>query len=145
MSSVKSTDRITEYLIDFEKRFKAAKKRILKRIAESLLTEIKKRAPKDTGDYAKSWKITKIDGDEAVISTDQGKLYVILEFTGAQPHRIRPRDPDGVLVFEVNGKKVFTKYADHPGQPTQPHVRPAIKKINNLVPQIIMEELERNA
>ena len=34
---------------------------------------------------------------------------------GAEPYTIFPKSPDGVLVFEIEGETIFTKFADHPG------------------------------
>lgn len=34
---------------------------------------------------------------------------------GTVPHRIEPRDPAGVLVFEIDGMVIFSKHVQHPG------------------------------
>lgn len=34
---------------------------------------------------------------------------------GTVSHRIEPRDPAGVLVFEIDGMVVFAKHVNHPG------------------------------
>lgn len=34
---------------------------------------------------------------------------------GSRPHVIRPRDPNGFLMFTINGKKIVTREVHHPG------------------------------
>jgi hypothetical protein len=41
---------------------------------------------------------------------------------------IRPKKPGGVLVFEVDGKKVFAREVHHKGSHPYPYVRPAVKQ-----------------
>jgi HK97 gp10 family phage protein len=46
------------------------------------------------------------------------------EFPGA-PYEIKPRNPQGTLVFKVQGKTVFAKVVRHPGIKARPFMRPA--------------------
>jgi hypothetical protein len=39
-------------------------------------------------------------------------LFVV---NGTRPHIIRPRRPEGVLRFTVNGRVVYARYVNHPG------------------------------
>ena len=41
--------------------------------------------------------------------------YVVYLEEGTRPHEILPRKVNGVLVFTVDGKKVFAKKVYHPG------------------------------
>jgi len=51
------------------------------------------------------------------------------EFGGAA-YEIVPRKPGGVLVFTVNGRKVFArKIRQHPGIPPHPFMRPSFERI----------------
>lgn len=47
-----------------------------------------------------------------VTSTHLATIYVV---NGTRPHIIRPRRPNGVLRFTVNGRVVYAKYVNHPG------------------------------
>lgn len=49
---------------------------------------------------------------------------------GAAPHVIRPREPNGLLVFywPVLGRVVGFKKVNHPGNDAQPFMRPALYK-----------------
>jgi hypothetical protein len=47
--------------------------------------------------------------------------YALDVHDGTRPHRIEPRDPDGVLRFEgSDGGIVYTKYVNHPGTRPRP-------------------------
>ena len=46
------------------------------------------------------------------------------EFGGA-PYEIRPKKPNGLLVFQVDGRTVFARKVTHPGVPPHPYMRPA--------------------
>lgn len=55
-----------------------------------------------------------------------GRVQNLVEYAldvhdGTAPHRIEPRDPDGVLRFEGgDGGIVYTKYVNHPGTRPRP-------------------------
>jgi HK97 gp10 family phage protein len=50
------------------------------------------------------------------------------EFPGPM-YEIKPRRPGGVLVFTINGKKVFARKVRHPGIKARPFMRPAFTKV----------------
>lgn len=95
-------------------------------IQDAFLKEVVKRAPKDTGEYAKSWKKGKItiSGSkiEIRVETPQGKLYLILEEEGSDPHEIT-----GSPLAWGDGN--FAMSVQHPGFAPIPHVQPAIRHI----------------
>lgn len=45
---------------------------------------------------------------------------------GARPHVITPRDPRGTLVFRANGRLIFTKRVNHPGNRPNPWLYEAL-------------------
>ena len=57
-------------------------------IGELTLRMIRQAAPKDTGEYANSWKIIQKGAKFIIIDTDQQDLFNWLE-NGTQPHEIR--------------------------------------------------------
>lgn len=48
--------------------------------------------------------------------------YALLHHEGTEPHVILPKKPGGVLVFTVNGTKVFTTKVNHPGTKPNPYL-----------------------
>lgn len=81
------------------------------------------RAPKDTLDLAKSIEKDHISGDL------EGRVWVGTDYWapneyGAKPHTIRVRDKQ-VL---TDGETFFGTEVNHPGQPAQPFMRPALMK-----------------
>lgn len=51
-------------------------------------------------------------------------LYVV---NGTRAHQIRPRRPNGVLRFTVNGQVVYAKYVMHPGTKPNNFLREALR------------------
>ena len=74
-----------------------------------LLNYIKQFAPRKTGAYSRTWKKGQISGSTATVQTTAGKLYAILEFTGAKP-QTRVRSPgQGPYVFQDSSvNTIFT-------------------------------------
>lgn len=95
-----------------------------------LLNYIRQLAPKKSGKYAKSWKKGQIVGKKAEVRTSAGKLFALLEFTGAKP-QTRVRSPgQGPYVFKSeSGEVIFTMKINWPGFDNIPHVRPAMKRL----------------
>lgn len=94
-------------------------------VQTEFLKETIKRAPKSSGDYAKSWRKGKIrvEGSKILITieTPMGELYIILEEEGSDPHTIDS---------PVNIKGVGWRYIkEHPGFPPIPHVQPSIRHV----------------
>lgn len=121
---------------------------LAKKIQIAFLKEVQKRAPKDTGEYAKSWKAgeIKIDGTKVliIIETPMGQLYVILEEEGSDPHEI-----EGNPLHWTGGKygpgEHFAMKVDHPGFPPIPHVQPSIRHIMDTQFDKINDEALREA
>ncbi len=115
----------------------------LNEFQEILLKEINKKAPKDKGEYAKSWKKGKVSGGKAQVETPKGELFQILEFQGRKPGRIEAKIAD-VLAFEWKGKQVFFKFVDHPGFKEMPHVRPSMRAIIKDGNRVVFKALKKN-
>ena len=109
-----------------------------------LLMEVKKRAPVDTGAYKKSWKKGRITRQSAHVETPKKKLYKMLEFTGAKPHKIRARRVKYLhWVDKQTGKDMFRKEVNHPGFNPIPHARPAARKVSEQTAKAVIKETER--
>ncbi len=111
-------------------------------LADELVKEIQKTAPRDTGEYANSWKKMSPSGNKITVETPAGDLFTILEFTGRDPGRIEPFGE--VLAFEWRGVDVFFRFVMHPGFDEMPHVRPAMRKTMKQANQIIFKNLKKN-
>lgn len=106
-------------------------------VANSLVKEIREKAPKDTGKYAKSWTVKQRKNRtkyKTVIhiapSKKFQKLFGWLEFTGTIPHEILPvRALYLHWIDKETGMHHFRKRVWHPGTDPTPHVRPAMRKI----------------
>ena len=111
--------------------------------AESIRGDTQSLAPKGTGKYADSIKVskTKITSNniETLIYTDsqvissKGKSYnlgFLLE-NGTAPHMIYPVNAKA-LHFVIGGEDIFTKYVKHPGFKAMPHFIPALNKNKSL-------------
>lgn len=95
-----------------------------------LLNYIKQLAPRNTGDYARSWKKGQISGKTATVQTTNGKLFAILEFTGANPQvRIRSKGQGPYVFKDSSGMIVFAMKINWPGFEKIPHVRPAMRRL----------------
>lgn len=104
---------------------------IRKQAAKELLVEIKRTAPKDTGNFAKSFRM--IHKKTRTIITPHKKyhkLFTWLEFTGTKPHEILPRRARVLhWVDKQTGLHHFRYRVWHPGTRATPFVRPAMRRI----------------
>jgi HK97 gp10 family phage protein len=100
---------------------------VLIQAANHILAEMEARVPVKTGNLRTSLGI-KVESDRVTIGPNerQAPYGGYVEF-GTKPHVIRPKNPSGVLVFKINGQKVFAKKVNHPGTQAQPYVRPAFE------------------
>ena len=110
---------------------------------ELLLKFIDEKAPRKTGDYAKSWKKGKLRMNVTTVETPQGELFEILEFQGRRPGRIEKKVAE-VLHFLVSGQDVFVRFVDHPGFDEIPHVRPSMRKVIKDGNRIVFKNLKKN-
>lgn len=108
--------------------------------------EAQQDAPKKTGTLASSIQVNFVGPLTAVIGPT---VYygVYQEFGTRGPYVIKPRKPDGRLVFQVNGTTVFAKQVTHPGLHARPYMRPAaqdvvgnlVQKVGGVGVQMVME------
>lgn len=95
--------------------------------ANQILTEMQIRVPVDTGNLRDSLKIW-VQPDRVIIGPDATLApYAKYVESGTRPHEIKPKTPNGVLAFHVNGQLVITKRVKHPGTKAQPFVLPAFE------------------
>ena len=66
-----------------------------------------------TGHLASSFYVFHVGPVQYDVRTDVP--YGLFVDRGTAPHMIYPRNPGGVLRFEVGGDVVFTRYVHHPG------------------------------
>ena len=52
---------------------------------------------------------------------------VYQEFGTKGPYEIKPKNVNGVLVFNIGGKRVFAKRVTHPGVKAHPYMRPGLE------------------
>jgi len=122
----------------------AGKQEYLQILATVFLEALVKFAPVNTGRYIRSWRVISQQQNRIIVgparttsvrrnsngTTSDGisprQLAVILEFSGARPHEIRPRGGDDILAFKWGGQEVWFSVVQHPGIKPQPHIRPAL-------------------
>lgn len=113
----------------------------LDELGNRLVELIQQFAPKDTGEYAGSWRVSEVTENKVVVSSPDNLKFVIFEFTGARPHKIKGEP----LAWE-GGKfgpgMHFAFSVWHPGINKQPHVRPAM---NQLIQTEANQIITRNA
>jgi HK97 gp10 family phage protein len=100
---------------------------VLIQASNHILAEMEARVPVKTGNLRTSLGI-KVESDRVIIGPNerQAPYGGYVEF-GTKAHEIKPKSPTGVLVFKINGQKVFAKKVNHPGTKAQPYVRPAFE------------------
>lgn len=97
--------------------------------------------PKDTGAYAKSWKV-EIKGDSLVATTTQGDIMTFLE-EGTKPHIIRAKYARFLRWEDENGNVHFAKQVMHPGTKPQPHVQKILRQSQRALLNHILAEIEK--
>lgn len=115
------------------------KQDLMQLIGDTCVKLLQQYSPKDTGDYSRGWKIISISADQVQVGNDNDELVDILE-GGTDPRTIEPRvgRQNGVLVFEMNGQTVFSRYVNHPGTPAQPH----IQTVQNIMDELMIEFIQ---
>ena len=98
-------------------------------LAEQFLNVIRDRTPvgkstwgertEPSGGTQKSWTVHVLQNDVhgvrwQINPEGHEDIVTFLEF-GTAPHVITPKNPGGVLVFEVGGETVFARIVHHPG------------------------------
>jgi len=147
---------------DLVKRFETFEKSVNSNLVEAqrktaydVGLDVRKLAPKDTGRYADSIKVsnTEVDGmkietkiyTDAVVVSSKKKRYnlgYLLE-TGTSPHIIEPVYAS-MLHFLVDGKDVYAKLVHHPGFVAMPHFEPALNANKYRYKQNIKEAIRRS-
>lgn len=145
---MKEIQNLVNKLINLEDKIEEKLIEAQRQTAIDVALDTRKLAPKNTGRYADSIKVsptikdgsiieTYIYSDMKVIST-QGKQWYLGQLleTGTSPHLIYPVNAK-YLHFLIDGKDVYTKLVHHPGTIAQPHYLPAINSnkqryINNI-------------
>jgi len=134
---------ITKKFDIIQRNYEDTKQLILAKAQELLLENIRRLAPRNTGAYAESWKKGEITENTATIETNQGKLYIILEFKGAAAG-LRTPNTKKVMVFQGNsGNTVFTMKVNWPGFYKIPHAGPAMKLTLKEISTFLKDELQK--
>lgn len=136
--------KIEKYFENMEINYPKFKGFVLERAQKLLLDNIQRLAPRNTGEYANSWKLGPIEDNNASIITPMGELFLILEFTGAAPQKRRRKPPEKPYVFkDKSGNTVFTFKVDWPGFDKIPHAQPALELTMRAIPEILKEEIAK--
>lgn len=117
------------------------KREFLIRAANEFLQTIRFLAPRDTGKYANSWAITKVESNYVEVSTPKGKLAVFLEY-GTAPHPIFPKRKKALHWVDQDGEH-FALYVRHPGTHPAPHIRPTINVLEAKIPELALNVLQK--
>lgn len=126
-----------------------------KECAYDIGLDVRKLAPKDTGRYADSIKVSKTENEgnhiitkiytDAQVISSKGTPYnlgYLLE-TGTSPHIIEPVNAK-FLHFLINGKDVYAKRVQHPGTVAMPHFQPSLEANKNNYNNKIRDALRRS-
>lgn len=123
---------------------KPFKAELLLALGNRLITLIMQRVPVNTGAYARSWRILEQRADSIIVGTTAPPaLFIMLEFSGARPHLIRPKDKQA-LRFEVGGDIIWASEVNHPGFKAQPHFRPAVLDLSREAQGIAYRVMSRH-
>jgi len=107
-------------------------------IGDLTLKMIRQAAPKDTGDYANSWKIIQKGAKFIVIDTEQSDLFNWLE-NGTQPHEIRA-DKAKALSLPFG----YAKSVMHTGTKPQPHIIHVVKELDNVMRDVMRGQMRKH-
>lgn len=143
MTAIASADitRLAEALRKSGRDANATTQQALIESANFLLTEMEVRVPVKSGNLRRSLSI-RVEGDRVIVGpTAAYAAYV--EFD-TRPHEIKPKNPNGVLVFQVNGKTVYARKVHHPGTRAQPFVRPAYEEWRKTIAHLVGEKNVKN-
>ncbi len=108
--------------------------------AKVLIKDIKKKAPKDTGEYAESWVIQKVKAKSVIVGTSKNALWKWLEF-GTARHFIAPSKKSALMWG--NGK-YFSRGHFVSGITAVPHTRPAMKKLPPKLYDIVQKKVKKH-
>lgn len=119
--------RLADALRETSKESQFTTQQVLIQSANHILAEMEARVPVKTGKLRGSLRI-KVSTDTVIIGPNENiaPYAGYVEF-GTRPHEIRPKNPNGYLVFKMNGKTIYTRKVHHPGTKPQPYVLPAFE------------------
>lgn len=116
--------------------------KVMADVQDIMIGEIRTRSPKKTGRYARSWKAGNKDSKIAEVITDQGRLFAILEFQGSRGATITPKNAKALRFELPDGTVLFRMKANPKGFEPIPHVRPAMRRILKLMPDIMAAHMD---
>ena len=137
-----SLDKLIEKLTFTDDEIKNLTKDILEALGKKLQGLIEEKSPKDTGKYAKDWKVNDVQDNKITVSNPDGKKFTLFEFTGRRPSKIEAKK-GGVLHFTIGGKDIFVTFMNHPGFSVQPHVIPSLETLGREGKQIIVDIIKQ--
>jgi hypothetical protein len=137
----KKSDTLPDFIKKIVEESPKMKTDLLIRIANTFLESIRFTAPRDTGEYANSWRIGKIDENSVTISTPHGDLAIYLEY-GTAPHPIFPKRKKTLHWVDGSGDH-FALYVRHPGFPAKPHIRPSMNVVEAKINEIAMSIISK--
>ena len=84
--------------------------------ASDVESRLRRTSPTDTGNMRQRTRATaKTTRTGSIIDIIVDTDYAHILRSGQRPHVITPRNPGGVLAFEVAGQTVFARRVNHPG------------------------------
>ena len=107
-------------------------KQIRAQCAKELVKELRKTAPKDTGEYSKSIQIKSNRKTRSVIGPTRKRNITIHDYItqGTKPHPIVPVKAKALhWVDKHTGQHHFSQYVWHPGTAKNDYMKKALKKI----------------
>ena len=119
--------------------------------ANLFIDYIKELAPRSTSlqsqqtphlHYDETWGIQQIDSRSVTIGTPEWRLALYLEY-GTAPHPIVGHRKVLHWVSD-DGEDHFALYVRHPGFPAMPHIRPAIARLEVVLPEIASKNLRKH-
>ena len=96
-----------------------------------LLKMLEKGTPKDTGKTSKEWTVKRNGSNGFQITNKNGNILTFL-IEGTKPHIIEPVNKSA-LFFQMNGSKIFAKFVEHPGTPSQMNYKSLFGKMMKVV------------
>ena len=99
--------------------------RDMRRRVNRALQVARRTAPGTMGSYlSASYRHEATGPVGAITNRHPAAIYVV---NGTRPHIIRPRRPNGVLRFEINGRVVYARYVNHPGTTKNDFMKDALR------------------
>lgn len=105
--------------------------RFLESYARRVVAEAVMRSPVKTGNLRRSIHAEPVKATgpfTAEVSVEAAANYAMFVHEGSRPHLIRPKSKKA-LRFEVDGREVFAKHANHPGTKPRPFLRNAMEAV----------------